>query len=85
MKNMQKGLLVCIKVLDVVRRRATEILQSDEAKALGRKIKSEAGKDKARITHTLQRKALRVVDECEKQLARVKSILGKKETKKRKK
>lgn len=78
MNKMQKGVFTCIQVLDAVRARVTEILQSEEAQALGRKVQAEAGKEKAAVMQILRRKALRVVEECEKQLAIAKTSLGKK-------
>ncbi len=89
MSKLQKGLLICIDVLEAARSRVNEVLQSDEAKAFGRRVKTEANKDKTRLERTLRNKALRVVEQCEFQLAKIRSLLAKqkqeKPAKKRKK
>ncbi len=85
MNKLQKGLVACIDALDAVRIRVTEVLQSEEAKAFARKLKSEASKEKVYLEKALRGRALRVVAECEKKLAQAKSLLGQKSKPKKQK
>lgn|SRR3989338_197426 len=79
MKAWQKGLEAGMDVLDAVKSRVNEILQSKEAKAFGRKLKSEAGKDKERLRMALKAKALVAINECEFKLKQAKQMLAEEE------
>ncbi len=66
-----------MRLLAAVRVRVSNILQSDEAKAFGRRVKTETSKDAARVSRAFRRRALSVVTESERKLQQAKTLLKK--------
>ena len=64
-------------LLAAVRARVSGVLQSEEAKAFGRRVKTETGKDAARLSRVLRRRALGVITESERKLNQAKALLKK--------
>lgn len=77
MKIVQKGVRSCMALLAAVRARVSSVLQSEEAKAFGKRVKTEAGKDTARLSRALQQRALGVITESERKLNQAKVLLKK--------
>ncbi|MBI4441105.1 hypothetical protein HY639_02980 [Candidatus Woesearchaeota archaeon] len=73
--NVKKGLAAGMVLLGAVQARVAEIMKSKEARAFGRKLKAEAGKDTARVQRALKRRALRAIDDCTEKLARARAML----------